>query len=246
MITDQDIKEIPPNPVDIGDPAFIARVTDFCDHYRNRDTFKDDFDHIEKWIRKIFWWKFTCYPAESEFIEATIRNAESKNILEIGTFTGFTTMHMVRAALPHGGKVTTVDVQKVFPEEAFERYLKSGTLKFVQGHTPEILPVLNGECFDFVFVDSDHSPEHTEIELQNLIRFTRSGTIFLFHDLPAISRPGDKAEHPLRPWIRSVVSRGILEGCILPSCFRVDAAIAWGTVNYDKRLNPHMGVFIRP
>lgn len=248
MITDKDIAALPPSQQCVGnhEPTFMASITRFVDHYQRRDALKEEYAYIEKAIRNLLCWKFISYPAEAEFIEAAIVNCEPKNILEVGMYTGFTTLHMIRAALLIGAKVTSIDSNRCFPEDVFARYMSSGVFRFVHGHTPEILPSLHGEIYDLVFVDSDHSPKHTESELRELWNITRPGTVFLFHDLPRIQHPGARDETEIRKYINGVAQRGMLMGAVLPSCFRVDMAIACGKVEYDRGINPHMGVFIRP
>lgn len=201
------------------------------------------FARIQSKIESLFDWRWISYPEESELIEAVIRNAEAKNILELGMFTGFSTCHMIRAVYP-AGKVVSIDARICHDIEWFSHPDIMRCFEFINGHTPEIFPALNGRMFDLVFIDSDHSVEHCEKEVMGLMPFTCKGSIFMFHDLPRIQRPNATEDCALWKWAQSLVTRGLFDGLILPSVYRVDCAREFGE-NYNRDLNPNMGIFIR-
>jgi len=79
-----------------------------------------------------------------------------KNILEIGTFTGYSAICLAQG-LQEGGRLHTVDINEELEDMAF-RYICDAGLKdnIVQyiGKAVEIIPAIN-ESFDLVFIDAD-------------------------------------------------------------------------------------------
>ena len=175
----------------------------------------------------------------SECIEALITMTDSRRILEIGTCTGYTTLHMLRAVIGKpGAGVVSVDARPAHDRKWWSQF--HGTLEFVEGWTPDILSNIAGP-FDFVFVDSDHSVEHTDRELNALWRLTYSGSIICFHDVPQWQQPNNRTPPPVREWL---LRHPQLEGLCLPSCRQLDCVSEWGP-DYPKQCNPGLGVFIR-
>lgn len=204
------------------------------------------FRLIQEQIEKLFYPQFISYPEDAEFIEALIRLTMSKRILEVGMFTGFTTLHMIRAVIPDG-HVVAIDNQKVFPS-FFSNPEIARYFDFMQGDTLEKLAGLQGVFpghFDLVFVDSDHSLEHTEKELELLFDITRPGSIFVFHDCPPQHRPEDAPQSgKLWNYLHGLVGQGVFKGLILPSADRLDMKEMLGA-SYKRECLPHLGVFIR-
>lgn len=177
----------------------------------------------------------------SECIEAIITMTDSRRILELGCCTGYTTYHMLRAVIGKpGAVVVSVDSRPAYDRDFWAREEFKDVLHFVEGWTPDILSQLSG-TFDLVFVDSDHSIEHTEKELSALWRITRSGTIFLFHDVPAYQTPDNRIPPPVREWL---LRHSQLEGLCLPSCEQLDCLQTYGP-GYPKECNPGLGIFVR-
>lgn len=176
----------------------------------------------------------------SEFIEALITMTDSRRILEIGTHTGFTTLHMLRAVIGKpNAAVVTIDARPAHDKEFFWQF--GSTLKFIEGWTPGVLETLYGTFADFVFVDSDHSVEHTEKELLELFKITKPGAIFCFHDVPQWQTPDNHTPPPVREWL---LRHPQLEGLCLRSCRQLDGIETWGP-DYPLECSPGLGVFIR-
>ena len=79
-----------------------------------------------------------------------------KNILEIGTFTGYSAICLAQG-LQEGGRLHTIDVNEEF-KEIIIRYIKEagleGKIQLHVGSAVNILPLLKEE-FDLVFIDAD-------------------------------------------------------------------------------------------
>jgi len=79
-----------------------------------------------------------------------------KNILEIGTYTGYSALCMVDG-LKEGGKLITIDVNEELHEIIQRYFQKSGKADQIEsriGNALDIIPSLTQE-FDLVFIDAD-------------------------------------------------------------------------------------------
>lgn len=81
-----------------------------------------------------------------------------KNILEIGTYTGYSALCLAEG-LKKDGKIITIDKNEeleTFAKKYFDRSIFSNNIKQLIGNAIEIIPTLN-EKFDLVFIDADKS-----------------------------------------------------------------------------------------
>lgn len=219
---------------------FLPQVT----AYTRRREHAELFRQIQEQIEKLFYPQFISYPEDAETIEALIRLTMSKRVLEVGCYTGYTTLHMIRAVYPFG-VVVAIDNQKVFPS-FFYRPEIAKCFRFMYGDTLDQLARLPAnEPFDFVYVDSDHSLEHTESERRLIWNITRPGTVFVFHDCPPKHRPTDPPESgQLYNYLQGLVNQGLLKGAVFPSADRLDMQEIMGA-GYTREVLPHLGIFIR-
>jgi predicted O-methyltransferase YrrM len=80
-----------------------------------------------------------------------------RNILEIGTSTGHSTIWLAWAASKNGGKVTTIEIDRGRHEEALDNFKKAGVSSYIQGiraDAHKAVPQLPGP-YDFIFCDAD-------------------------------------------------------------------------------------------
>ena len=97
--------------------------------------------------------------AQGYFLQLIIKINNVKNCLEIGTFTGFSTLTMA-LALPNGGKLTTLDHDKKIAYVA-KNFFKRGNLdnkiEIVISPALETLKKFSqeGKKFDLIFIDAD-------------------------------------------------------------------------------------------
>ena len=193
-------------------------------------------------IESLFEPRFITPPETSELIAAIVTASGVLRVLELGTCTGFTTLHILRALWgKDGASIVTVDARPAHDQAFFDRF---SILRFVEGWTPQVLTDLPGAPFELVFVDSDHSVEHTAIELDALWPITKQGTIFLFHDLPEWHTPSSRVAVPVRDYLLGKSRDGTFQGGILPTCEQLDCLAVWGQ-GYPPQCNPHLGIFVR-
>ncbi len=81
---------------------------------------------------------------------------QAKNILEIGTYTGYSALCLAEG-LVEGGKIITIDVNEElesFTRHFFDTSDYADKIDYRIGDAAEIIPTLNEE-FDIVFIDAD-------------------------------------------------------------------------------------------
>lgn len=237
---------------DTGDPIQPMRCVgkepnpylNLCKEYVRRDKNRELIDLITREIYKLYQPRFITSPEVSELIEGLVTNSDARNILELGSYSGFTTLHMIRAIVGKEAKVTGVDCNPAHDPEFFSRPEIKKYLRMVNGRTPECLAEFHGETFDLVFIDSDHTVEHCQKERAALEQLTKPGCIWLFHDVPTWRTPDNRTLPPVRIWLNSLVKDGFLSGLCFPTPEQADCLETYGA-GYPPQVNPHLGVFIR-
>ena len=121
---------------------------------------------------------------EASVLGLLIRITNSKNILEIGTFTGYSALAMAES-LPESGNVTTLDINKIPIEQiAIPVWNKSPHGKKIQsiiGPALDSLSKLNDK-FDLVFIDADKSNYLNYVQ-QSLPKLSENGIIVVDNTL---------------------------------------------------------------
>jgi predicted O-methyltransferase YrrM len=97
-------------------------------------------------------------PNQGKFLHLLARMRGAKKVLEIGTLGGYSTIWLARA-LPHGGKLVTLEFEPKHADVARKNIAFAGLADRVEIHVgPAIktLPTLVDQApFDFVFIDAD-------------------------------------------------------------------------------------------
>lgn len=96
-------------------------------------------------------------PDSGKFLFMLLKMIKAKSVLEIGALTGYSTIWMARA-LPEDGRIITLEINETHAEEAKKNYQKAGLdskISLMLGSAMESLDNLDGENFDFVFIDAD-------------------------------------------------------------------------------------------
>ena len=105
-----------------------------------------------------------------------------KNILEIGTFTGYATLCLAEG-LSTDGKITTLDINEelaYLPKKYFQQSEYSGQIDFQLNDAKAFLKETD-EVFDFVFIDAD---KENYVEYFQLIKARiKSGAVVLFDNV---------------------------------------------------------------
>lgn len=115
-------------------------------------------------------------PEEGQLLALLVGITGAKRILEIGTFTGYSTLCMARA-LPPGGKIVTCDINARWTRIAERYWERAGVADAIDlriGDAREVLDTVRDEdgagSFDLVFVDADKAsyPAYYEEALVHL------------------------------------------------------------------------------
>jgi predicted O-methyltransferase YrrM len=117
-------------------------------------------------------------PLQGRLLEVLARSVGARAILEIGTLGGYSTIWLARA-LPPGGRLVTLEVDREYAEVARVNVARAGLADSVEvrvGPALETLPQLRGP-FDVVFIDADKetNPDYLEWAL----RLSRPGTLIV-------------------------------------------------------------------
>lgn len=100
-------------------------------------------------------------PSTGRFLELLIRDLRPKNILEVGTSNGYSTLWLARAAHDVGAKITSLDCSAAKHQLARANLVAGGfsdsLVTLVEGDAGEFLKRSPAGIFDFIFLDSDRS-----------------------------------------------------------------------------------------
>jgi caffeoyl-CoA O-methyltransferase len=95
-------------------------------------------------------------PLEGQLLGWLVRLSGARRILEIGTFTGYSSISMA-LALPGGGRITTIEIDEETSDTARRYAEEAGVgdrIEFRVGTALDELRTLDGP-FDLVFIDAD-------------------------------------------------------------------------------------------
>jgi caffeoyl-CoA O-methyltransferase len=120
---------------------------------------------------------------EGQFLGALVRSTRAKRILELGTFTGYSSISMA-LALPPDGRVITCDVNAETTEIARRYATEAGVadrIEYRTGPALETIAQLEGE-FDLVFIDAD-KPNYLNYYEATLPKLAAGGVMILDNTL---------------------------------------------------------------
>lgn len=122
-------------------------------------------------------------PNQGKLLMLLARAVNARNILELGTLGGYSTIWLARALPKGGGRVVTLEADKRHAEVARTNFANAGLASVIDlrfGKAIDVLPKLAAEKpdpFDFVFIDADkqHIPEYFTWSL----KLTRPGSMIV-------------------------------------------------------------------
>ena len=113
-------------------------------------------------------------PEQAQFMQLLLRTLNAKNVLELGTFTGYSALAMA-LALPDDGRLITCDINTEwtdfappFWEEAKQTHKIELKLGKALDTLQELLDNNKAASFDFIFIDADKANyvDYYELALQ--------------------------------------------------------------------------------
>lgn len=99
-------------------------------------------------------------PDTGEFLSILIKATKAKNILEIGTSNGYSTLWLADAALANGGHITTIEYTDYKAELALSNFIEAGLdgcITLIKNDAGMELAKFQNNQFDFIFLDSERS-----------------------------------------------------------------------------------------
>lgn len=113
-------------------------------------------------------------PPTAELVSILAQSSRARNVLEIGTSNGYSTIWLAASVAPSGGRVTSIDRNPEKHRMARENLNQAGLLESVDlrtGDATDVIAALPGP-FDLVFFDADRTsaPKQLELILPKLAR----------------------------------------------------------------------------
>ena len=122
-------------------------------------------------------------PEQGAFMALVVRLIGARRILEIGTFTGYSSTAMA-LALPEEGRITCLDVSEEWTDRARRAWADAGVADRVDlriGPAVETLAALEDDAFDLAFIDADKTSYDAYYE--GCLRVVRPGGLILIDNV---------------------------------------------------------------
>ena len=118
--------------------------------------------------------------SQSQFLHLIVKTSNVKKILEIGTFTGLSTLSM-SLSLPEDGRIIALDKNQETNEIAikfFEKAKQSHKIQTIVKPALESLNEMNDRDFDLIFIDADKK-NYREYYEKSLLLVKKHGLIII-------------------------------------------------------------------
>ena len=116
---------------------------------------------------------------EGRLLQVLLTAINARRVLEVGTLGGYSAICMARA-LPPGGRLVSIEINEDHASFARRYIAHAGLTDRVEvrvGRALDVLPALDGERFDAVFLDADKEPLPTYFEWG--LRLVRPGGLII-------------------------------------------------------------------
>lgn len=132
---------------------------------------------------------------EGRLLQVLLTSISARRVLEVGTLGGYSAIWMARA-LPQDGELVSIEIEPKHAEFA-RRYIERAGLndrvEIRLGRALEVLPSLDGERFDAIFIDADKEPMPTYFEWA--LRLVRPGGLVIADNALWGGKVFDETEH---------------------------------------------------
>jgi len=126
-------------------------------------------------------------PIQGSFMALLLKAIGARNVLEVGTFTGYSSLVMIEAMGP-SGRVVTCDISDEYTAAARRFWKEAGVAGQVDlrlGDAVDTLATLTEEglngSFDLAFIDADK--EQYPVYYEGALQLIRTGGIILFDNM---------------------------------------------------------------
>jgi predicted O-methyltransferase YrrM len=121
-------------------------------------------------------------PSQGKFLQVMATLCQAKNILELGTLGGYSTIWLARS-VPEHGRVVTVELEPTYAAVARQNFERAGVSDKIDIQVGPAMNVLyqliatQAGPFDMIFIDAD-KPPYTEY-FQLALQLARPGTLII-------------------------------------------------------------------
>ena len=156
---------------------------------------------------------------QGRFLSLVSKMISPKNILEIGTFTGYAALCLAEG-LQKDGKLTTLDINEdlaYLPQKYFAQSEFASQIDFKLQDAKEFLKN-SSETFDLIFIDADkeHYPEYLQLVKPRM----KSGSVLMIDNVlwygKVLDEKGNKQTEQIKLVNKIVAEDADFENVILP------------------------------
>jgi caffeoyl-CoA O-methyltransferase len=118
-------------------------------------------------------------PETGRLLQVLLKAIGARRVLEVGTLGGYSAIWMARAMGPEG-RILSLEIDPghaAFARRYIERAGLSANIEVRVGRALQLLPALDGEKFDAVFLDADKEPLPTYLDWA--LRLARPGGLVI-------------------------------------------------------------------
>lgn len=161
-------------------------------------------------------------PDMGRLLQVLLSAIGARRVLEVGTLGGYSAIWIARA-LPEEGQLLSIELEPVhaaFARRFLERAGLADRVEIRVGRALEILPALDGERFDAVFLDADKEPLPTYLEWA--LRLVRPGGLIiadnaLWGGRVLDERSDDPATLAVREFNKRLAEHPRITGIVVPT-----------------------------
>jgi len=172
-------------------------------------------------------------PDEGRLLQVLLHAVGARRVLEVGTLGGCSAIWMARA-LPADGRLLSIELEPRHADFARRHLARAGLAERAEvrvGRALEVLPALDGERFDLIFLDADKDPLPTYLDWA--LRLVRPGGLIVADSAlrggrVADARAADSATLAVREFNRRFATDPRITGIVVPT----HDGVAIGVVNY--------------
>jgi len=160
-------------------------------------------------------------PEQGSFLQILLRSARAKEVIEVGTLSGYSAIWMARA-LPAGGRVRTIEASAkhaAFAREWIARSDVAEKVEVLEGKGAAVLATLEADSADAAFLDADKGSY--PLYLEQSLRIVRRGGLILVDNAFAFGqlldpRPTDREVEAVRRFNDLMAKETRVQGVIVP------------------------------
>ncbi len=171
------------------------------------------------------WSRMQIAPNQAEFIRWLLKTLAAKRTIEVGVFTGYSTL-ATALELPEDGKILACDVSEEWTAIGREYWELAGVAHKIELVLKPAIETLNerilaGEsnAYDFAFIDADK--ENYQVYFESCVRLVRPGGVIMLDNMlwggaVAGSTRQDADTRALREVNRRVLVDARVHACLAP------------------------------